>query len=127
MRSVCHACEFAGSLALGRGGTHAQPLHRHMRPTAVCFCWYPALIRGARPALHACGQTGMPPRPRPSMQIELMTMRHKLASDTRLIRGLVLDHGAVLGGQPRAPAQNNGRSKRALPPEQARALTGRPP
>jgi hypothetical protein len=30
----------------------------------------------------------------PLPQVELMTMRHKLASDTRLIRGLVLDHGA---------------------------------
>ena len=27
-------------------------------------------------------------------QVELMHMRHKLDSDTRLIRGLVLDHGA---------------------------------
>ena len=27
-------------------------------------------------------------------QVELMMMKHKLASDTRLIRGLVLDHGA---------------------------------
>lgn len=26
--------------------------------------------------------------------VEIMTMRHKLSSDTRLIRGLVLDHGA---------------------------------
>ena len=28
------------------------------------------------------------------MQVELMHMRHKLDSDTRLIRGLVLDHGS---------------------------------
>ncbi len=28
------------------------------------------------------------------LQVELMHMRHKLDSDTRLIRGLVLDHGS---------------------------------
>lgn len=28
------------------------------------------------------------------MQVEIMHMRHKLDSDTQLIRGLVMDHGA---------------------------------
>lgn len=35
-----------------------------------------------------------PDQPIDLHMVELMTMRHKLASDTRLIRGLVLDHGA---------------------------------
>lgn len=32
--------------------------------------------------------------PPPFCQVEVMHMRHKLDQDTRLIRGLVLDHGA---------------------------------
>ena len=33
---------------------------------------------------------------RRSLQVEVMHMKHKLDKDTRLVRGLVLDHGAVL-------------------------------
>lgn len=29
-----------------------------------------------------------------AVQVEIMHMRHKLDQDTRLIKGLVLDHGA---------------------------------
>eukprot|EP00887_Chlorella_sp_A99_P001131 scaffold14.g1131.t1 len=35
-----------------------------------------------------------PEQPIDLFMVEIMAMRHKLASDTRLVRGLVLDHGA---------------------------------
>jgi len=36
-----------------------------------------------------------------SRQVELMHMRHKLDKDTRLVRGLVLDHGSRHPDMPR--------------------------
>lgn len=33
--------------------------------------------------------------------VEIMHMQHKLATDTRLVRGLVLDHGARNDGMPK--------------------------
>ena len=36
----------------------------------------------------------LPPERACYVQVELMHMRHKLDKDTRLVRGLVLDHGS---------------------------------
>ena len=58
----------------------------HSPPTCMHAC------RSIVPLNHPSATPGL--QPLDLFMVEIMTMRHKLASDMRLVRGLVLDHGA---------------------------------
>jgi T-complex protein 1 subunit zeta len=80
-----------------------QPLDLYMVrvcPASVACVAQQAAGAVGRLAGHAQGATHACDRQRPHShtpsctQVEIMHMRHKLDQDTRLVKGLVLDHGA---------------------------------
>lgn len=93
---------------LDRFKTSVDPADRQMllavARTALGTKIHPAIVRALAPAVTDAVMTLQPPGSREPIDlfmVEIVKMQHRFATETRLVRGLVLDHGARHPDMPR--------------------------